>query len=91
MGASETEVLETVERLKDVGKLMENAVFLELMRAINEKPMLEIYYWKHNHEEVDFILKEGASVKELIQVTYARRRDEIDKRKTKSLLKASEK
>lgn len=70
---------------------MENAVFLELMRATNERPILEIYYWKHNHKEVDFILKEGASIKELIQVTYARGRDEIDKRETKSLLEASEK
>ncbi|MEM1582659.1 MAG: ATP-binding protein [Candidatus Bathyarchaeia archaeon] len=76
---------------EDIGKLMENAVFLELMRATNERPILEIYYWKHNHKEVDFILKEGASIKELIQVTYARGRDEIDKRETKSLLEASEK
>ncbi|MEM2768207.1 MAG: DUF4143 domain-containing protein [Candidatus Bathyarchaeia archaeon] len=65
---------------EDMGKLMENAVFLELMRAANESPILEIYYWRHDHKEVDFILKEGASVKELIQVTYARGRDEIDKR-----------
>jgi hypothetical protein len=75
---------------EDIGKLMENCVFLELLRLTNKKPMLEIYYWK-NHEgaEVDFLLKEGAEIKELIQVTYASGRDEIEEREVKSLLKAS--
>ncbi|MEM2168110.1 MAG: ATP-binding protein [Candidatus Bathyarchaeia archaeon] len=77
---------------EDIGKLMENAVFLELMRETNERPMLEIYYWRNNQKgEVDFILKEGVQIQELIQVTYARERDEIDKREIKSLLEASEK
>lgn len=77
---------------EDIGKLMENAVFLELMRSTNKKPMLEIYYWKDNQKgEVDFILKEGLKIEELIQVTYARGRDEIDKREIKSLLEASKK
>jgi predicted AAA+ superfamily ATPase len=69
---------------------MENCVFLELLRLANKKPMLEIYYWK-NHEgaEVDFLLKEGVEIRELIQVTYASGRDEIEKREVKSLLKAS--
>jgi predicted AAA+ superfamily ATPase len=75
---------------EDIGKLMENCVFLELLRLTNKKPMLEIYYWK-NHEgaEVDFLLKEGAEIKELIQVTYASGRDEVEEREVKSLLKAS--
>jgi predicted AAA+ superfamily ATPase len=75
---------------EDIGKLMENCVFLELLRLTNKKPMLEIYYWK-NYEgaEVDFLLKEGEKIKELIQVTYASGRDEIGEREVKSLLKAS--
>ncbi|MEM2578490.1 MAG: ATP-binding protein [Candidatus Bathyarchaeia archaeon] len=77
---------------EDIGKLMENAVFLELIRETNERPILEIYYWRnHQRGEVDFILKEGAQIQELIQVTYARGRDEINRREIKSLLKASEK
>ncbi|MCS7104262.1 MAG: ATP-binding protein [Thermofilaceae archaeon] len=76
---------------EDIGKLMENAVFLELVRASNERPMLEIYYWRNRQGgEVDFVLKEGASVQELIQVTYARGRDEVNRREIKSLLEASE-
>lgn len=47
---------------EDIGKLMENVVFLELMRKTNERPMMEIYYWRSSQKgEVDFILKEGVA------------------------------
>ena len=36
------------------------------------------------------MIKEGLKVKQLIQVTYASAREEIEKREIKSLLKASE-
>jgi hypothetical protein len=86
----DTGLTKVVRFSEDIGKLMENCVFLELLRLTNKKPMLEIYYWK-NHEgaEVDFLLKEGVEIKELIQVTYASGRDEIEEREVKSLLKAS--
>jgi len=74
----------------DIGKLMENLVFLELKKKELEGEY-EIYYWKdYRQKEVDFVIKEGLKVKQLIQVTYAFARDEIDKREIKSLLKASE-
>ncbi len=70
---------------------MENAVFLELLRKTNEKPLWKIYYFiNYQGREVDFVIKEGLRVKQLIQVTYASARDEIEKREIKSLLKASE-
>jgi len=75
---------------EDLGKLMENSVFLELLRQTNRRPLLEIYYWRNSqHAEVDFLLKEGAVIKQLIQVTYASGRDEIERREIKSLLRAS--
>jgi predicted AAA+ superfamily ATPase len=75
---------------KDWGKRMENAVFLELLRKTNKRPLMEIYYWKdYQQHEVDFVIKEGLEIKQLIQVTYARGKDEIDKREIKSLIKAS--
>ncbi|MEM5879256.1 MAG: hypothetical protein QXU74_02060, partial [Candidatus Aenigmatarchaeota archaeon] len=40
--------------------------------------------------EVDFVLKEGLKIKQLIQVTYASGKDEIEKREIKALIKASE-
>ncbi len=73
----------------DIGKRMENIVFLELIREINEKPFLSVFYWKdYQGKEVDFVVKDGMNVKQLIQVTYSSSRDEIKKREIRSLLKA---
>lgn len=75
---------------EETGKLMENVVFLELKRKQNEDPLLEIYYWKdYSGREIDFVVKEGLRVKQLIQVTYASGKDEIEKREIASLIKAS--
>ena len=74
---------------EDISKLMENAVFLELLRQKNEKPLIEIFYFKFADSEVDFVIKQGARIKQLIQVTYASTRDEIEKREIKALIKAS--
>ena len=76
---------------ENIGRLIENCVFLELKRRASENPLIEIYYWKdYQQHEVDFVLKKGLEVKQLIQVTYASGKDEIDKREIRSLLKASE-
>ncbi len=76
---------------QDIGKKMENTVFLQLLRYLNINPLTSIYFFKSMQSlEVDFVVKEGARIKQLIQVTYATGRDEVDKREIKSLLKASE-
>lgn len=74
----------------EIGKLMENFVFLELVKRGFE-PNREIFYWKdYQQREVDFVLKKGSKAKQLVQVTYASERDEIGNREIKSLLKAGE-
>lgn len=76
---------------EDLGKLMENLVFVELLRkkSYMENPR-EIFYWKdHQQREVDFVLKDGLNVRQLIQVTYASGKDEIGDREIKALTKAS--
>ncbi|MEM0243427.1 MAG: ATP-binding protein [Candidatus Aenigmatarchaeota archaeon] len=75
---------------KDFGKRMENTVYLELLRSTNYRPLSKIYYFKTDNYEVDFVIKEGLEIKQLIQVTYASNKDEIEKREIKALLKASE-
>jgi predicted AAA+ superfamily ATPase len=75
---------------QDIGKRMENSVFLELLRKTNYNPLMQIYYFKDRNSEVDFVLKEGLKIKQLIQVTYVSSKDEIEKREIKSLIKASE-
>ena len=76
---------------ENTGKIMENTVAVELLRRKSyQQSDKEIFYWKdYQGKEVDFVIKEGTSVKELIQVTYASGRDEIEGREIKSLIKAS--
>jgi predicted AAA+ superfamily ATPase len=75
---------------ENIGKLMENLVFLELKKQeLNN--IIEIFYWKdYQQNEVDFVIKEGLNIKQLIQVTYASGKDEIEKREIQALLKASQ-
>lgn len=75
---------------EDTGRVIENEVFLQLQRKKSANEDLEIYYWKdHQQNEVDFVLKERTKVKELIQVTYINRKEELKEREVKALMKAS--
>jgi len=85
----DTGLTKVVKYSEDIGKLMENAVFLELLRLKNENTLIEIFYWKdYQQREVDFVLKEGEKIKELIQVTYELT-PENEKREVNSLMRAS--
>lgn len=72
---------------KDKGKKMENTVFLELKRR--EKPLMEIFYWSDLIGEVDFVLKEGVKIKQLIQVCSNIEDHDVKNREIKVLLKCS--
>lgn len=51
------------------GKYLENTVFLKLQQKKRKNPLLEVFYWQdYKKREVDFVLKEGKEIKELIQV-----------------------
>ncbi|MDO9538110.1 MAG: ATP-binding protein [Thermoplasmata archaeon] len=69
-----------------IGRAMENIVAIELQRKKALMHDLEVYYWKdHQQREVDFILKNGSEVQQLVQVTYASDRLEIPARELTSL------
>ncbi len=56
---------------EDIGRLMENAVFLGLKRKEYEGEFSGIFYYKDLlRHEVDFVIKDGLRVKQLIQVCY---------------------
>ena len=76
---------------ENLGKLMENSVAIELFRKASYwYRNLEIYYYRdYQQHEVDFILKDAQKIKQLIQVTYANGKDEIDRREIRALLRAS--
>jgi predicted AAA+ superfamily ATPase len=70
------------------GKMAENIVYLELRRRFKESGT-EINYWKSSRqEEVDFLVREGPKVSELIQVCWDMVKEETKERETKALLKA---
>jgi len=74
---------------ENIGRLMENVVAIELLRRNALSANFMLCYWKDNQgREVDFVVKEGLRVKQLIQVTYASSKDEIEKRELKALIKA---
>lgn len=76
-----------IESSKDTGKKMENTVFLELTRR--QKPGEELFFWKNvQKEEVDFVLRKGSMIQQLIQVTEDYQ--EIRDREVRSLIKASQ-
>ncbi len=68
---------------EDIGRAIENLVFIELKRRSSQK---EIYYWK-NRGEVDFVIKNGMKVEELIQVYYSTN-EETEKREVSALVDA---
>ncbi|ASJ07724.1 ATPase [Thermococcus siculi] len=58
-------------RGEDIGRKIENIVFLELLREKSYfNPMIDISYYSDGDNEVDFVVREGNIVKKLIQVTY---------------------
>jgi predicted AAA+ superfamily ATPase len=69
---------------KDIGRLMENLVAIELMR----RGVGFYYYRSVNGKEVDFLIKRGPKVDELIQVCYDIDHHETRKRELTSLAKA---
>jgi predicted AAA+ superfamily ATPase len=73
------------------GKLYENIVLLELLRQKNENHDLELFYWQDiHHHEVDFVVKEGLKVKQLIQVCFNLDDFQTKEREIRALLKAME-
>lgn len=66
----------------DLGKALENAVFVRLKSSGQE-----CYYWK-GKKECDFIVKEGNTVTEALQVSYSLKDQGTRKREMEGLLEA---
>jgi predicted AAA+ superfamily ATPase len=76
---------------ENYGKILENIVAIELFRKASlTVPSLEIYYWRdYQGREVDFVVKEGERVKQLIQCCYEVEDKNVKRREITALLKAS--
>jgi hypothetical protein len=75
---------------KNIGRLYENLVAIELLRRYSKKD-IELYYWRdRSGKEVDFVVKDGIKVKQLIQVCYDVEYYDTRKREIDALGRASE-
>lgn len=73
---------------KNSGRLYENAVALELLRRSDYDTT--IHYWKDRFgKEVDFAVKTGTEVRQLIQVCYEIAHPETKERETSAIVRAS--
>ena len=76
---------------QDLGFFLENAVAIELQRRESFDLLSQVYYWKDTQQrEVDFVLKQGLNIKQLIQVCYNIEDEKTKKREIKALVKASQ-
>lgn len=73
-----------ISSIDDKGRLLENLVFTELLR----RNLDFAYYQNILKEEVDFLIKEGKKVKELIQVCFGVDEFQTKEREIKSLIYA---
>ncbi len=76
----------TMNGIDDKGRLLENLVFLELVRRNKDIA----YYQNSLKEEVDFVVKKGKKVIQLIQVCYDAENFMTRDRELKVLIKASD-
>ncbi len=73
-----------ISGIVDKGRIMENLVFIELMR----RGANIWHYESFTKQKVDFVIKEKKKIKELIQVSYDIQTFNTKDREIKSLLKA---
>ncbi len=70
-------------------QVLENIVFVELLRSKLNNPSLEVYYyWTEQKHEVDFLVKENETVRDFIQVCWNPTHPETMKREIRSLLQS---
>ena len=75
---------------KDMGRLYENIVAINLLRTQTQKGN-NIFYWKDQRgKEVDFVIKNEIQVKQLIQVCSDIENYDTRKREIDALIKASD-
>jgi len=71
------------------GRLLENSVFIELLRR-HYRPGLDLFYYRtRNDREIDFLCRKGHITEQLIQVCYDISDTNTFKREINALVEAS--
>lgn len=71
---------------ENLGRLLENEVFVELLRQGFQTESSLFYYRSRNDREVDFVTRHGAHIHQLIQVCYDMSSPKTEKREVTSLI-----
>ncbi|MBR5654632.1 MAG: ATP-binding protein [Prevotella sp.] len=69
----------------NLGRLLENQVFIELIRRGYDTEKSLFYYRSRNDKEVDFVLRKGSRIESLIQVCYDMSSPKTEKREVDGL------
>lgn len=75
---------------ENLGRLLENQVFVELIRRGYTSGKTLFYYRTRNDKEIDFVTRKGPKVQQLIQVCYDMFSEKTRKRELDALVEAAE-
>ena len=75
---------------ENLGRLLENEVFVQLLRQGFQVETSLFYYRSRNDREVDFVTRNGAQIYQLIQVCYDMTSPKTEKREITSLIECAE-
>ena len=73
----------------NLGRLLENQVFVELLRQGYDTDKTMFYYRSRNDKEVDFVLRKGTHIDRLVQVCYDMSNAKTEKREVDSLIECA--
>lgn len=74
---------------ENLGRLLENEVFVELLRQGYQVETSLFYYRSRNDREVDFVTRQGTHINQLIQVCYDMTSPKTEKREVSSLIECA--
>ena len=74
---------------ENLGRLLENQVFVELLRRGYEPGNTLFYYRTRNDREIDFVTRRGTKVEQLIQVCYDMSSEKTRKRELDALVESA--
>lgn len=73
----------------NLGRLLENQLFVELLRRGYDVEKSLFYYRSRNDKEVDFVVRQGTHIEMLIQVCYDLSNAKTEKREVDSLIECA--
>ena len=74
---------------ENIGRLLENQVFTELLRRGYDTDRTLFYYRSRNDKEIDFVIRDDFRIKQLIQVSYTLTNAKTEKREVDALVEAA--